>query len=450
MSYRFSLLIFALVLFAIAGPACADESCFGAGTLIATPRGPVPIELLAEGDLVWSYDLDSEQRVAASIRRTFVHRSGWVRELRLASGRVLRVTRDHPIYLPGESRFAAASELTVGAELVQVDGGALGATAILSFPERATQMTVYNLEVAGFHNYFAEGVLVHNKSFPGPDGGVPEMGAACEAPAVRCDIWPVEGVIEDLACVLETPPKLANACAGTESVVNPASCTSEGQESTHRVRFLALAGTVYFPESGLSLADCNAGFDLDGCDGTSCDADSNFTAEGMDGVDNGIASLGGSFQTIGTDLGKVNQLLYDGLCAGVVDVAWMLAPNFAEGCVNVTLVIDGTPADQAIPMNLSDEGCMSGSVGVVPLPIAGSPGFLENAVLRGTIDLGQGFDVELGGTLEKETASALMDAVIEGGSAVVAVFSDINGSFSGDNNADCTVMSVTFDMSASP
>ena len=455
MSYRFSLSLFALVLFALAGPACSDNDhhCFGAGTLIATPRGAVPIESLVEGDLVWSYDLDLRRRVAAPILNIFGHRDGWVRDLRLASGRVLRVTREHPIYVPGESRYAAASELSVGAKLLQV-GEASSETVILSFPERATQTTVYNLEVAGFHNYFAEGVLVHNKQPPGwpPDEEPGDLvGAACEPPASRCVDWPLAGVEEDLACALDTPPKLVDACTGTESMMNPANCTAEGEESTHRVRFLALAGTEYFPELGVSTTDCSAGFDLDGCDGTSCAGPgSSFALEGTDGVDNGLAALARLFEDLGTDLSPVNQALYDGLCAEVVDIAWVLAPNFDESCINVTLVIDGTPANEATPMNLTDEGCMSGTIGTVPLPIAGTPGALMHAMLRGTVDVERGFEVELGGTLDMQAASTLMEAVIVGGGSVVERFFEINEDLSGDNNADCTALSVTFDMGAAP
>jgi len=449
MSYRRIALFVLLLICAFGAGSCSEDSCFAARTLVDTPAGAVPIEALQKGDLVWSYDLESERRVASPILRTFVHRNALVRELRLASGRALRVTNEHPFYVPECGRYAPASALSAGVELRTFHAGSVGETSVLSFPERADRTTVYNIEVAGFHNYFAEGVLVHNKQFWRPEDEAP-IGAACEPLASRCDIWPVDGVEEHPACRLEPSPKLAEACAGTETVTNPASCTSGGQESTHRVRFLALAGTEYFPERGVSLADCNAGFDLDGCDGTSCDASSNFTTEGANGVDNGIASLGSSFQSIGTDLGQVNQVLYDGLCAGVVDVAWILAPNFSEGCVNVTLVIDGVPANEAIPMNLSDEGCISGSIGRFPLPIAGSSSFLENAVLRGTVDAGQGFDVELGGTLDKGAASALMEAVMEGGAGAVGIFSDINGDLSGDNNADCTAMSATLDMRGAP
>ena len=450
MSYR-SLGVFVLLPICASGVAsCSEESCFAAGTRIDTPAGALPIEALQDGDLVWSYDHESRRRVPSPISRTFRHRHALVRELRLANGNVLWVTKEHPFYVPERRHYAPASSLSTGTELRTFHAGAVGETSVLSFPKSADRMTVYNLEVAGFHNYFAEGVLVHNKSFLPPDGGVPEMGAACEPPASRCENWPVDGIEEDLSCAIEPTPKLTNACAGTESVMNPASCTSEGQESTYRARFLALAGSEYFPELGTSIADCNAGFDLDGCDGTSCDADSNFTTEGMGGVDNGIASLGASFRALGTDLSQVNQALYDGLCAGVLELSWILAPNLGESCVNVTLVIDGTPADEAIPMNLSDDGCASGTLGVVPLPIAGTPSFLANTVIRGTIDLDRGFDVELGGTLDKDSASALMEAVIEGGGAAVDVFSDINGDLRGDNNADCTAMSVTFDMRAAP
>jgi hypothetical protein len=64
-----------------------------------------------------------------------------------------------------------ADELAVGDVLTRLDGGTDGATRMMVAPVRvetleavAGRLTTNNLEVAGTHDYFAGGYLVHNKS----------------------------------------------------------------------------------------------------------------------------------------------------------------------------------------------------------------------------------------------------------------------------------------------
>jgi hypothetical protein len=85
--------------------------------------------------------------------------------LPLSDGRVLRVTANHPIYLPDQQRYADAGELTGDERLLAL--GAMAQTSSLvsgAFQASADAVTVFNITVAGEHNYFAEGVLVHNKT----------------------------------------------------------------------------------------------------------------------------------------------------------------------------------------------------------------------------------------------------------------------------------------------
>lgn len=450
MSYHYSCLPFVFPILCLLGvAACSEESCFAAGTPIETPTGARPIETLREGDIVWSYDLLAGRPVAAPISRTYVHRNALVRDLRLAGGVTLRVTDEHPFFVPGEQRYLPASELSVGVELASLEATSLSETPVVSSSEQRGRTTVYNIEVAGFHNYFAAGVLVHNKSFwdPPPDAG---PGAACEPDARGCSNGQVNAVEANPSCSLEATPAVADACTGTESVVNPASCTTTELESTHRVLFVSVGGTEYFPGLEPNRTDCSAGFDLDGCLGTSCANGGLAAGEGIDGVDNGLGGLGQLFSTLGGNLAAINQAFYDGLCSGSVDLALNLAPNVAEGCVNVTLIFGGTPAAPVVPMNLSEEGCISGTVGTVPLQVMEPPVPLANAVVRGTIDLANGFALELGGTVDRKSASAFADTLIEGGSAAVDVLLDINEDLSRDNNVDCDALSATFDMRGAP
>ncbi|EAY23797.1 intein C-terminal splicing region domain protein [Microscilla marina ATCC 23134] len=71
----------------------------------------------------------------------------------------LYATPEHPFYLPQLKKYVPASELRQGNHL-QLSNGTC--TAITSTHWLDTLVTVYNISVAKHHNYFAEGVLVHN------------------------------------------------------------------------------------------------------------------------------------------------------------------------------------------------------------------------------------------------------------------------------------------------
>jgi len=147
---------------ATALPACFNDSCFAAGTLIDTPQGPVAIESLVAGDLVYAYDFELRERVPARVRTTFVHEDETVRSLTLADGRQVQVTGNHPFWAGGD--WVAAEDLVDGAELMIADGTGAAPALFESYANEESGVTVYNIEVEGHHNYFAGGVLVHNKS----------------------------------------------------------------------------------------------------------------------------------------------------------------------------------------------------------------------------------------------------------------------------------------------
>lgn len=256
---------------------------------------------------------------------------------------------------------------------------------------------------------------------------------ACVPSDSRCMNGQIDPIVEDPMCMLNEPPMLEDMCTGFESVINPASCTPTGNVSTHEVQLLAIAG------------DCNAGFDLDGCDGTSCRNGGLAPFEGLDGVDNALAGLAPVLEGVGANLGGVDQVLYDGLCDGTIDWAFIVDPNPDESCITVTPVYGGVAADP-IPMNLSDTGCVSGQLGSVPLPIAGVQGELGNATVRGTGDVAQGFDVLLGATVADETAITIAEALIDGGGAVVAQVFDINSDLEADPSASCTGLSISLEV----
>ncbi|MFY0563436.1 MopE-related protein [Archangium lansingense] len=142
--------------------------CFVAGTAITLADGSTkPIEDMVIGDQVLAYDVEARQVVPAPVTQTFVHENS--SGILLINGRV-QATANHPFYANG--RWVRADELEIGDELVMLnvsDGADLAST----HPVRVTSLlmqpqheTTYNLEVDTHHDYFAEGILVHNKEAP--------------------------------------------------------------------------------------------------------------------------------------------------------------------------------------------------------------------------------------------------------------------------------------------
>lgn len=171
------------------GSAGWGGNCFERGSSVATPRGSVAIETLRVGDDVLAFDERSASVVARPITATYVHTVAQTGRLRLADGRVLRMTAEHPVYLAAEGRYARADEIAGKAAVVTLlaSPGATAARAGVGLGveyaedsgflpiERPT--VVYNISVGDLENYFVEGVLVHNKS-GGPGNGGSSSGGA--------------------------------------------------------------------------------------------------------------------------------------------------------------------------------------------------------------------------------------------------------------------------------
>jgi hypothetical protein len=98
-------------------------------------------------------------------------------------------------------------------------------------------------------------------------------------------------------------------------------------------------------------------------------------------------------------------------------------------------------------LNVSDptDGavCASGTLGAIPLNIAGIAGSMNNAVVRVTVSAGGFSNGTLGATVDQATAGAIADQLIDGGSAVVSQVLDINDDLSGDTSAGCDALSMT-------
>jgi hypothetical protein len=130
---------------------CAT-SCLVEGTWVGTPDGGQAVEDLRPGDTVTCREGIG---VVTASRRAQAEEH---LELSLADGRVLRVTAAHPLAVGGGWR--RAGRLRPGDAVV---GGRIAAVRAVRRP-----VAVYDLAVAPHANFFAQGVLVHNKKFATP------------------------------------------------------------------------------------------------------------------------------------------------------------------------------------------------------------------------------------------------------------------------------------------
>ena len=149
---------------------CGD-SCFVRGIRVATPNGARCIESLVVGDEVLSY---SHQEKAIVTRRVLaIHRST-VREVRTVeviaearTGRV-RVTPSHPFWVESRGGYVAVRDLRQNDVLLLRRGSGVRNAVVRSITAEESSVPsveVFNISVeAPESNYFADDVLVHNKS----------------------------------------------------------------------------------------------------------------------------------------------------------------------------------------------------------------------------------------------------------------------------------------------
>ena len=143
-------------------------ACFIGGTKVLMKNGQTQnIEDINIGDSVISYDTETGKFIISEIQYTFKHISTEIYKVQ-TSFATLNVTGNHPVYIKDKGwvevqEISVGDNLFNGLEFVEID-------KINIIPG---EYDVYNLHVFNEpHNYFAEGLLVHNKVYH--EGGMVE------------------------------------------------------------------------------------------------------------------------------------------------------------------------------------------------------------------------------------------------------------------------------------
>jgi hypothetical protein len=139
--------------------------------MISTPSGDRPIESLQVGDAIWSVGENGERvqgKIAKAIRDVS---NGYYRlngSTRVTGAHRFMTARsgENPDVVSTKYEQHALGEwtpvrdLVPGQQLRTIDGG-FETVKTIEFVDRGVR--VFNFEVEPYHNYFANGVLVHNR-----------------------------------------------------------------------------------------------------------------------------------------------------------------------------------------------------------------------------------------------------------------------------------------------
>lgn len=138
-----------------------ESICFPAGTLVKTPNGAKPIELVQLGEPVWTFSEHGgnvESKKVTQVHTTHPHH---LFRIKLQDGEVISSTGKHPYWVENLQRWLEAKDLLPGMLLKKITGEVVGIAEVTFESWRAV---TYNLSIDTNHNYFVgdAGVLVHN------------------------------------------------------------------------------------------------------------------------------------------------------------------------------------------------------------------------------------------------------------------------------------------------
>jgi len=130
--------------------------CFASGTLVLMADGKKkPIESIKPGEAILTRkSVDSSELVKTMVMKTIKAQESGV----LVINTSLRLTADHILFV--NNTWKTAGDIQIGDTLINEKGESIYVSSIewLGIP-----LTVYNLEIAGYHTFFADEYWVHNQ-----------------------------------------------------------------------------------------------------------------------------------------------------------------------------------------------------------------------------------------------------------------------------------------------
>ena len=88
----------ALVLVSGCDGTYSGEGCFPAGSLVETPEGARPIQDIKLGQIVYAFDVATNQVVTSPVDQIVTHRSGQFTHIAFDQIGEFNVTPDHPLW----------------------------------------------------------------------------------------------------------------------------------------------------------------------------------------------------------------------------------------------------------------------------------------------------------------------------------------------------------------
>ncbi len=137
------------------------KSCFPAGTKVLTIDGLVPIESVAIGTLVASYNIYTNSIEYKPVLNTYQSYATDFVEITLENGEMITSTSKHPFYDITQMEYVPAENLNCNAILLNSIGEKIHIESVDFFQ---TGKMVYNLSVQDNYSYFVgeKKILVHN------------------------------------------------------------------------------------------------------------------------------------------------------------------------------------------------------------------------------------------------------------------------------------------------
>lgn len=138
-----------------------EDSCLLAGTKIHLSDGSrKAIEEIKAGDLVLGYK--NGDTLPVKVRRAFIHpKEAEYFVLETSGGQRAKITGNHPVF--DGKKYVRVQSLKQGSPVFVLKDNKLVQASVKRLTRKKETVPVYNLEVTGTRNYFAEGILVHNK-----------------------------------------------------------------------------------------------------------------------------------------------------------------------------------------------------------------------------------------------------------------------------------------------